>query len=167
MSDDNCSECLEAKKFLCLRSLVARYFRDPVLLAHKSIELSDGQFVGNIGGNDLKMFMFAKLAPTKNGGLTARNDNGAILLAQVMGQIDKIDFEVVVVVSPSTINEDLRDRLSLLCGTFHKKLLLLDYSVLAKLWQEFRVHRAPFENVDVDVMLENSQSQRVKDTKLA
>lgn len=157
MGDGNCRECLTENKYLCLRSLVARFFRDPLLLAHKSIELSDGQFVGSIGGRDEKMFSFAKLAPTENGGLTARNDNGAILLSQVIGQIDKPAFSVAVVISPSAVNEDLRERLSLVCGIFGKKLLVLDYPVLAQMWQEFQTNVAPLDGLDVASMLKNSK----------
>lgn len=157
MSDDNCRDCLADNKYLCLRSLVARFFRDPLLLAHKSIELSDGQFIGNIGGSDEKMFCFAKLAPTEKGGLTARNDNGAILLSQVIGQIDKTGFSVAVIISPSAVNEDLRERLSLVCGIFGKKLLVLDYPELARLWQEFQTNVAPFDKLDVTAMLKDSK----------
>jgi hypothetical protein len=165
MDDNNCRECLAQNKYLCLRSLVARFFRDPLLLAHKSIELSDGQFVGNIGGRDAKMFSFAKLAPTIKGGLTARNDNGAILLSQVIGQVDKTAFSVAVIISPSPVNEDLRDRLSLVCGIFGKKLLVIDYPVLAQLWQEFQTQVAPFENLDVTEMLRNSKRSVPGDSK--
>lgn len=167
MSDDNCRDCLTDNKYLCLRSLVARFFRDPLLLAHKSIELSDGQFVGNIGGSDEKMFCFAKLAPTEKGGLTARNDNGAILLSQVIGQIDKTGFSVAVIISPSAVNEDLRERLSLVCGIFGKKLLVLDYPELARLWQEFQTNVAPFDKLDVTAMLKDSKKAGGKKKKAA
>jgi hypothetical protein len=167
MSDDNCRACLTESKYLCLRSLVARFFRDPLLLAHKSIELSDGQFVGSIGGSDAKMLSFAKLAPSDKGGLTARNDNGAILLSQVIGQIDKTSFSVAVVISPSTVNEDLRERLSLVCGIFGKKLLILDYPVLAQLWQEFETNVALLDNLDIIAMMKNSKKSRSSGRKPA
>jgi hypothetical protein len=164
MSDDNCRVCPTANKYLCLRSLVARFFRDPLLLAHKSIEISDGQFVGNIGGNDESMFLFAKLAPNESGGLTARNNNGAILLSQVIGHIDNPGFSVVVIISPSTVNEDLRDRLKLVSGCFGKKLLVLDYSALAQLWKELRTNIAPTENLDIHRMIEDSRGSSLKKT---
>jgi hypothetical protein len=113
------------------------------------------------------MFSFAKLAPTEKAGLTARNDNGAILLSQVIGQVDKTAFSVAVIISPSTVNEDLRERLSLVCGIFGKKLLVLDYPVLAQLWQEFQIHVAPFEKLDVSLMLKNSKRTAVSRGKAA
>jgi len=65
MTDHNCRECLSERKYLCLRSLVAGFFDRQLLLAHKSIELSDGQFEGTVGAQQAKMFAFAKLAPTE------------------------------------------------------------------------------------------------------
>lgn len=78
----------------------------------------------------------------------------------MIGQLDKPSFQVAVVISPSTVNEDLRDRLSLVCGTFGKKLLILDYPALAQLWQEFQNHVAPFEELDVAQMLKNSKAPK-------
>lgn len=103
MNDDNCRSCVSDMNYICLRSLVARYLKSPLILAHKGIELSDIQGNVSLGDQVLTMFGFAKLAES-NGGLTARNKNGAILLAQVIGQIDKAAFNTVLIISPSTIN---------------------------------------------------------------
>ena len=55
------------------------------------------------------------------------------------------------------MNDDLRERLSLVCGIFGKKLLVLDYPELARLWQEFQTNVAPFDKLDVAAMITNSK----------
>ncbi len=130
MSDVNCQLCTLQSRYLCLRSLVARFLREPLLLSHKGIELSDIQGIFHFGSDQLKAFGFAKMGSSKNFSLTARNPNGASLLSQVLSQVDKTTFNVVVVISPSTINEDLRQRLEMVCGLFRKRLLFVDLPVL-------------------------------------
>lgn len=155
MNDGMCQACLSEldNKRLCLRSLVAKYLKTPLILAHKGIELSDLQAKATISKKEVSIFGFAKLATGKDG-LTARNKNGAILLAQVLGQVDKPVFDVVMVVSPSTINEDLRNRLLVLCGVFNKKLLLVDELVLASLLLDFE-----FDNSDYLSVYQNSRKK--------
>lgn len=58
-----------------------------------------------------RAWVFSKLARGKSW-LTLRNENGAILLAQIIAQLDKSTFDTIGVLSPSVINEDLRGRLS-------------------------------------------------------
>jgi len=61
MSDENCESCLIDNEFICLRSLVGRYLKDTLILAHKGIELSDIQGTVTVGDDELSIFGFAKL----------------------------------------------------------------------------------------------------------
>lgn len=137
-SDDNCASCVDDRKYLCLRSLVGAYLRNPLIYKHKGIELSDvqGDLV-TVDGDSLRAYGFAKLSSGENSGLTVRNHNGAVLLGQILGQIDKHNLDVVVVISPSTVNEDLRERIELICRVFSKRLLVLDSNKLSKLLLDF------------------------------
>jgi hypothetical protein len=146
MADERCATCVSDRRFLCLRSLVGSHPRNLLLLAHKGIELSDMQGTVNVQGDDARVWFFAKMAKGSSG-LTVKNNNGAILLAQVVGQIDK-QFDVVGVISPSTINEDLRERLATICSAFGKRLLFLDLDPLERLLQYFE-EQAGFESLDV------------------
>jgi len=105
---------------------------------HKSIELSDmqGDLV-TLEGDSLHAYCFAKLSPGEKGTLTVRNDNGAVLLAQILGQIDRGNLDLVVVISPSSVQEDLRERIELICKVFSKKLLILDSVQLSKILLDF------------------------------
>jgi len=125
MTDANCKKCTSENKYACLRTIVAKTMDNSLLLAHKGIELSDLQGVYNINSDKLKIFVFAKLGEG-SGGLTARNKNGAVLLGQVLNQIDKSEFNTVCILTSSTINEDLLSRLRLVCSTFSKKLLIIN-----------------------------------------
>lgn len=155
MNDRMCQSCLldPDNKRICLRSLVARYLENALLLAHKGIELSDLQGTAKLSQEHITVYGFAKLATGKDG-LTARNKNGAILLAQVFGQIEKTDFDTVMVISPSTINEDLRSRLFVLCKVFRKRLLILDEIVLTSLIIDFE-----FDNDDYLAIYKNSKKK--------
>ncbi len=137
-SDDNCLSCVEDREYLCLRSLVGTHLNNPLIYKHKSIELSDmqGDLV-TVDGERLHAYSFAKLSPSEKGTLTVRNDNGAVLLAQILGQIDKGNLDVVVVISPSTVQEDLRERIELICKVFSKRLLILDSVQLSKILLNF------------------------------
>jgi acyl carrier protein len=137
-SDDNCLSCVEDRNYLCLRSLVGTHFKNPVIYMHKSIELSDmqGDLV-TLEGDSLHAYCFAKLSPGEKGTLTVRNDNGAVLLAQILGQIDRGNLDLVVVISPSSVQEDLRERIELICKVFSKKLLILDSVQLSKILLDF------------------------------
>ena len=132
MTDVNCSNCVLQNQYVCLRTIVARTMKNPLLLAHKGIELSDLQGEYSIDSTKLKIFIFAKLAKG-NGSLTARNDAGAILLGQILNQVDKSEFNTVAILTSSTINEDLLSRFRLLCSTFSKKLLIINTQELEKL----------------------------------
>jgi len=156
MNDDLCRACIDDTKYLCLRSLVGRSMEQTYLLAHKGIELSDVQGKLSIGDDGISVWGFAKLSQG-NGSLTARNKNGAILLSQVLGQIDKTTFDTVMIISPSVINEDLLERLQLICGIFGKKLLILDKFSLCKFLAYFE-EQANFDNLDVGEIYKNSRN---------
>jgi hypothetical protein len=160
MSDAACGSCLTSKQYLCLRSLVVRNLKKPLLLAHSGIERSDMQAHATLDGSTYKLLGFAKIASGK-GSLTARNPAGAVLLAQVLGQINKNDFDVVTIISPSPLTEDIRERLTLLCAVFGKKLLILDAEGLGKLLLHFE-DQASFENIDPDAVYAASKSKKKK-----
>jgi hypothetical protein len=155
VSDDNCSSCIKDNEYICLRSLVARYLKNPTILSHKGIELSDIQGEASVGSDKINIFGFAKLANGKNRTLTARNNNGAILLSQVLGQIDKSTFNTVLIISPSILNEDLRERLQMICGVFNKRLLFFDIEVLTDLLNDFEI-QSKFDGFDYEKMYKSS-----------
>jgi hypothetical protein len=161
MQDARCEACAgnRNRPDLCLRSLVADHLVKPLIQAHKGIELSDIEGGVTLGGRLHKTFGFAKLAMGK-GGLTARNKNGAILLAQVVGQVDRKGFDIVTVISPSTINEDLRERLQVQCGVFNKRLLLLDEDALGRLLTAYR-----FDHPNAGVIHANPRSRKAATAK--
>jgi hypothetical protein len=138
-----------------LRSLVGRSLKQTFILAHKGIELSDIQGRLTIGDDEITVLGFAKLAHGK-GSLTARNNNGAILLSQILGQIDKTTFDTVMVISPSVVNEDLYERIKLICGIFGKKLLILDKSRLCKFLAYFE-EQAKFDNLEPEKIYKDSK----------
>jgi hypothetical protein len=155
MGDDMCRTCIVDSKYLCLRSLVGRSLKQTFILAHKGIELSDIQGRLTIGDDEITVLGFAKLAHGK-GSLTARNNNGAILLSQILGQIDKTTFDTVMVISPSVVNEDLYERIKLICGIFGKKLLILDKSRLCKFLAYFE-EQAKFDNLEPEKIYKDSK----------
>lgn len=154
-SDENCSNCLETKQYLCLRALVGFFLHSPLILKHKCIELSDIQGRIHIGSVEQQAFGFVKLGPNRKSGLTARNNNGAILLSQLIGQLDNPNFNIAIIISPSTINEDLRDRIQTVCNIFNKKVLFMDQRVLLSLLREYQ-QQAKFESRDLDILYNNS-----------
>lgn len=165
MSDQNCLNCVEQNKFLCLRTLVARTMKKHYLLAHKGIELSDLQGEYNYNNTNLKLFVFAKLGVGKVG-LTARNKNGAILLGQILNQIYKSEFNTVSILTSSIINEDLLSNIKLLCSTFGKKLLIINEKELEKLlgyWYEEMV----LQDLEPLKILRNSKDSIRKKVKLS
>lgn len=129
MTDDNCELCVIKKDFVCVRSMIASFMKNLKLLAHKGIELSDIQGTLHIDGTEIRVFGFAKEI-NGPGGLTARNHQGAVLLSQILGQIDKTDFNTVAVISSATLNEDLINRIKVICSSFNKKLILFDLNAL-------------------------------------
>jgi hypothetical protein len=168
MNDDNCGSCLDDRQFLCLRSLAARFMLSPLLLAHKGIELCDlqGQ-LDHVDLGKLQTFVFSKLAKGRKG-LTLRNVNGAILLAQIIAQLDKETYNTVCVLTSSTINEDLRERLKFLGGLTNKMIVFFDGPILAKMLAEFE-EQCTFDGVDAEKVYKISRMKTglLPDGKLA
>lgn len=154
MTDLNCSQCLVKSEFVCLRTLVARTLKNPILLPHKNIELSDLQGEYTVGNTQLKLFVFAKLGLGK-AGLTARNKNGAVLLGQILNQVDKSEFNTVAILTSSTINEDLLSRFRLLCSTFNKKLLIINTEQLKQMLGEW-MNDMTLEGKNPEEIMKNS-----------
>jgi hypothetical protein len=160
MSDHNCENCLEQRKFLCLRSLTARFLASRQLLMHKGIELSDLQGSLDIAGERRRVWFFSKLA-AGNSGLTLRNDNGAILLAQIINQLDKSTFDTIGILTPSIINEDLRERVSFLSGLVGKRVMVVNRSVLEKLLTYFE-EQTRIDNKKPEKVYSASRSEKAK-----
>jgi hypothetical protein len=158
MSDSNCRACLSDRQFLCLRSLLARFMRNHLLLSHKNIELCDlqGKFDA-VEGEQLATFVFSKLSHTR-AGLTLRNNNGAILFSQIVAHVDKTTFNTVGVLSSSTINEDLRERLTFLGGLTGKTVVFFDGPILSRMLAEFE-DQSTFEGVDPKLVYKISKSK--------
>jgi hypothetical protein len=160
MTDHNCEACLEQRKFLCLRSLVARFASEPSLLMHKGIELSDLQATLRTNGDVKRAWVFSKLSKGK-AGLTLRNANGATLLAQITAQLDKTTFDTIGVLSPSTVNEDLRERLGFLAALVRKSVVVINRPILEKMLAHFE-EQTKFENKDPRKVYSASRSKRAK-----
>ena len=150
MSDANCAACLNDKQYLCLRSLAARYFRHHMLLSHKGIELCDLQGELSIEGDVVPIFAFSKLA-RGSATLTLRNDAGAALFSQISSQIDKVTFRVVLVLTPSVISEDLRERVRFIAGLVGKRVLFVDFDLLSKMLLHFQ-EQMEFDEKDPSAM---------------
>jgi hypothetical protein len=159
MSDENCATCVQDRNFLCLRSLIGTYFKDVGILAHKGIELYDLSVQGTIRDKPRTMWGFAKLpsGPSEKG-LTARNGPGAILLAQITGQLDKSAFKTVLVVTPAAVNQDFKDRLETLCKAFDKEVCFLGIDELGRMLLEFE-ERAKFDDLDIEKLYANSRKR--------
>jgi hypothetical protein len=165
MSDKNCKSCVEDQQTICLRSLVGRYLRKSEILAHKGIELCDMECRGTVGGKERRMWGFAKLAGHKaDGGLTALNKPGSVLLSQILGQIDKADFRTVLVISPSTINQTFANRAELLCSAFGKELCILAGEDLARILVDFE-EQAKFDKLDVEAIYKRSRTRPRRNKK--
>jgi hypothetical protein len=160
MTDENCKTCVKDRDKLCLRSLVGRYFKQTEILAHKGIELCDLTCKGTVGSKQRRMWGFAKLPSGKGDkGLTVRNKPGAILLAQILGQIDKTTYQTVLVICPSPVNTDFQERAEVLCSAFGKQLCFLDGDDLGRLLLDFE-EQAPFDGLDVDDIYRNSRTKK-------
>lgn len=112
-----------------------------LLLAHKGIERSDLQLQLTIDGTSHQALAFAKLAGAKTGtgsSLTLRNGNGSTLLSQIVSQVAKDDFDIVVIISPSPLTEDLRGGIETVCTPYQKAVLYLTFEELAKLFLEWK-----------------------------
>jgi hypothetical protein len=159
MSDQACETCTRRKQTVCLRSIVAcAALHDHVLLAHKGIERSDLQINITVDGVRAKALGFAKLAQKRSGSassLTLRNNNGAVLLSQVVSQVARSDFDIVAVLSPSPFSEDLIEALETVCGPYKKSLLHLRFDELAKLFIEWK-QGLEVENILVEEVLRAS-----------
>jgi hypothetical protein len=157
MSDSNCRSCLDDRQFLCLRSLLARFMRNPLLLQHKNIELCDleGEFDHQDGR--VLVFVFSKLNKGKTG-LTLRNSNGAVLLGQIIQHVDKKTFNTIGVLSSSTTNEDLKERLTFLGGLTGKSIIFFDDPILVRMLAEFE-EQAVFEKLDLEMIYKVSTTK--------
>jgi hypothetical protein len=160
MTDHNCETCLEQRKFLCLRSLVARFMSQHALLMHKGIELSDLQGRLNTSGGNIRVWVFSKLSNGKSG-LTLRNANGAILLAQIIAQLDKSTFDAIGILSPSVINEDLRERLCFLAALVGKRVVVINRPLLEKMLVHFE-EQTKFDKKEPRRVYNASKSKRAK-----
>ena len=164
MSDDNCRTCLQDKKFICLRSLVGRYFKDTKILAHKGIEVSDLSARGMVNGNEKRIWGFAKLPSGKSEkGLTLRNGPGAVLMAQVCGQLDRTTFDTVLILTPATVNQDFQERLEVFCNVFQKQLCFLDLDDLGRMLLAFEAE-AEFEGIEVKKIYDASRKRKRQKT---
>jgi hypothetical protein len=160
MSDVNCQSCLKDRQWLCLRSLLGRYLKNTEILAHKGIELCDMTCSGTVGSQQRRMWGFAKLATGKKGmGLTLRNKSGAVLLAQVFGQIDRTTFRTVLIISPDIINQDFQERAEVLCGAFGKEICFLNADDLARILLDFE-EQAAFDGLDVEDIYKRSRTAK-------
>jgi hypothetical protein len=159
MSDDNCSTCLHDKSWICLRSLVGRHFKDVKILAHKGIELSDMTARGSVLGREKRVWGFAKLPSGKSDkGLTLRNAPGAILMAQICGQLDKTTFDTVLVLTPATVNQDFQERLEVLCSVFQKQLCFLALDDLGRMLLDFE-EQSQFDGLDIEQIYADSRKR--------
>jgi hypothetical protein len=160
MTDDNCENCLDYRQFVCLRSLMARFLVNHQLGMHKGIELSDLEGTIHVGEKRSRVWFFSKLGSGEKG-LTLRNTSGAILLAQIINQIDKSTFDVVGILTPSTVNQDLKERIIFLSGLMKKKVLIVRKSILEKLLMYFE-EQNQFENKDVKKLYSASKLKKTK-----
>jgi hypothetical protein len=165
MSDENCKACVKDRDKLCLRSLLGRHLKNTEILAHKGIELYDLSCRGTIGTKQRRMWGFAKL-PSRKGdnGITLRNKPGAVLLAQIFGQIDKTTYQTVLIICPSPVNQDFQERAEVLCSAFGKELCFLDGDDLGRLLLDFE-EQAPFDGLDVDEIYRNSRTKKKRANK--
>jgi hypothetical protein len=162
MSDENCETCLLDRKWICLRSLVGRYLKAPKILAHKGIELCDLSGRGHINGKEHRIWGFAKLPSGKNDkGLTLRNKPGAVLMAQICGQLDKATFDTVLILTPATVNQDFEERLEVLCQVFGKHLCFVSLDELGRMLLDFE-EQAAFDQLSVDQVYVNSRKKARK-----
>ena len=162
MSDENCKVCVKDGDKICLRSLLGRYLKGSEILAHKNIELCDMNARGTVGGKEHRMWGFAKLPSGKgDGGLTLRNKPGAVLMAQVFGQIDKTTFRTVLIVCPSPVNQDFQERAEVLCSAFGKELCFLDADDLGRLLLDFE-EQARFDGTDLSALYKFSRTKKPK-----
>lgn len=165
MSDEDCKVCNKERGKICLRSLVGHYLKSPEILAHKNIELSDMVARGTVAGKERRIWGFAKLPSGKNdSGLTLRNKPGAVLLAQIFGQIDKTTFNTVLIICPSPVNQDFQERAEVLCSSFGKELCFLDADDLGRLLLDYE-EQARFDNVDMDELYRFSRTKPKKTKK--
>ena len=160
MTDNNCENCLDYRQFVCLRSLMARFLVNHQLGMHKGIESSDLEGTIDVGDKRSRVWFFSKLGSGEKG-LTLRNTSGAILLAQIINQIDKSTFDVVGILTPSTVNQDLKERIIFLSGLMKKKVLIVRKSILEKLLLYFE-EQNQFENKDVKKLYSASKLKKTK-----
>jgi hypothetical protein len=160
MSDPNCSTCLVDRNWLCLRSLVGRYFKHVEIMAHKGIELYDLFARSTTAGRERRIWGFAKLPDGKSDkGLTLRNKPGAVLFAQVCAQIDRTTFDTVMILTPAAVNQDFKERLEVICTVFNKSLCFIALDELGRMLVGFE-DEAAFEGVDPEKIYSESKRKR-------
>ena len=163
MSDDKCITCNRDRDYICLRSLVGNFLREVRILGHKSIELSDLQGMISVDKKFVRTYGFSKIR-SASAGLTLRNE-GATLLSQFVAHFDKIDFQIASIISHSTINEDLIERLRYLCSLKNKSLLIIDKQILARMYCDLD-DKLRLEGQDINIMLKNSYQKKKNIRKL-
>ncbi len=110
-----------------------------------------------VATNETKLYCFSKLNKGKSG-LTLRNGSGAILFAQIAAQLDKNAFEITGILTTSTLNQDLQERLRTYSGLFGKKLLIVDRPTLLKMLFDFE-EQASFDKVNVRAIYGQSKKK--------
>jgi len=160
MSDQNCKACVHDREYLCLRSLLGRYLKHTEILAHKGIELCDLTCTGTVGTKQHRMWGFAKLPSGKGDkGITLRNRAGTVLVSQILGQIDRTTYRTVLIICPSPVNHDFKERAEVLCSAFGKELCFLDADDLGRILLDFE-EQAPFDKLDINEIYKNSRMKK-------
>jgi len=160
-TDQKCQDCVDYFESICLRSLAGKYYKSCFILTHKGIELSDIQGEFSTNTKLLISYGFAKNPSSMTGNLTARNKNGAILIAQILNQIDKTDFDTVVIITAAILNEDIINRIKKLCEVFNKNLVILDKKFFRKALNQFEVD-CDYENREIEKIYKNSNDKLKK-----
>ena len=162
-SNQTCPYCHLDKKYICLRSLVNKFSNNSQLHIHQGIELSDGEGDLFINNQRNRYFMFAKLKNLSKKDiqekgitqLTLKNPNGAILFSQVFDQIQKNSYEIVMILSPSSLSDNLLNALRTLCRLYDKKLLIIDYLILVKMLIKLKEDFI-FDGIEIKDIYKNS-----------
>ena len=159
-SDSNCETCVSFGDKLCLRSLLGGVMQDEKILRHKNIELCDLQGKFHVDGKEFRVFCFSK-----EGKLSVRSPGGSVLLSQIVCQLDKPDFDMVCILTSSSVEQDLQNRLNLLCSTYRKKLLVIDIKTLIPLYNHW--HEEKSFNQDSPNKILKFSSKRFRSIKLS
>jgi hypothetical protein len=82
-----------------------------------------------------------------------------VLFSQIAAQIDKTTFKIVGVLTPSTVNEDLRERLTFLAGLVGKRVVFIDSELLMKMLIYFE-EQTEFDGQDPARVYQASKSEK-------